>query len=110
MVRFQRSCGCSPSVATPPTGARRYLCAVEPTYRQQLSPPSFLSLRLQGGPMTDEEVRWFRESPHFAAAVALRRWDDVAKDPAAIVPGLDACIPFIAKALASSAGSQRVGS
>ena len=90
--------------------AKRYLCTVEPTYRQQLSPPSLLSLKLQGGPMTEDEVRKFRESPHFAAAVALRRWDDVAKDPAAVVPGLDAYIPLIAKALASSASSRRVGS
>ena len=86
--------------------AKRYLCSVEATYFQQLSPPSLLSLRLQGGPMTDQEVRRFRESPYFAAAVALRRWDDVAKDPAAVVPGLDAYIPFIAKALDSSPGSQ----
>jgi predicted HD phosphohydrolase len=28
--------------------AKRYLCAIDPTYRQQLSPPSLLSLRLQG--------------------------------------------------------------
>ena len=89
--------------------AKRYLCTVEPMYQKQLSPPSLLSLQLQGGPMTDDEVQRFRESPHCPAAVALRRWDDVAKDPAAVVPGLDAFVPFITKSLASSAGSQQAG-
>ena len=36
--------------------AKRYLCAVEPDYQQQLSPPSLVSLALQGGPMNGEEV------------------------------------------------------
>jgi phosphonate degradation associated HDIG domain protein len=81
--------------------AKRYLCAVEPAYLQQLSPPSVLSLALQGGPMTDEEVRQFRKSPHFEAAVALRRWDDTAKDPDAFVPGLEAYVPIIRGVLTS---------
>ncbi len=46
--------------------AKRYLCAVEPAYRQQLSRASEVSLALQGGPMTSQEVRAFRESPHAA--------------------------------------------
>jgi phosphonate degradation associated HDIG domain protein len=80
--------------------AKRYLCAVEPTYRGQLSPPSELSLVLQGGPMTDLEVRQFRESPHFAAAISLRRWDDAAKDPDAAVPGLDSYTSIVSEAQA----------
>jgi len=32
----------------------------------------------------------FARDPHARAAVALRRWDDEAKDPAATVPPLDA--------------------
>jgi phosphonate degradation associated HDIG domain protein len=89
--------------------AKRYLCAVEPSYRGQLSQPSLLSLDLQGGPMTALESTRFRESPHFAAAVSLRRWDDAAKDPAASVPGLESYIPTISDALADSPGSQRGG-
>jgi predicted HD phosphohydrolase len=60
--------------------------------------------------MNKEDVKRFRESPHFAAAVALRRWDDRAKDSTAVVAGLDAYIPFIAKALVSSRSGQRGGS
>jgi predicted HD phosphohydrolase len=60
--------------------------------------------------MTAGEVKRFQDSPCFAAAVALRRWDDAAKNPAAVVPGLDAYFPIIATVLASSQASQRAGS
>ena len=79
--------------------AKRYLCAVEPDYQEQLSPPSQLSLALQGGPMTDDEVEAFRESPHAAAAVSLRRWDDAAKDPTLAVAGLEEYLPILEEAL-----------
>lgn len=59
--------------------AKRYLCAVDAEYQQQLSGPSVLSLQLQGGPMSGAEVGEFRESPWAKAAVRLRRWDDRAK-------------------------------
>ena len=61
--------------------AKRYLCATEPGYMQRLSPPSILSLELQGGPMSADEAEAFRSHPFCAAAVALRRWDDAAKIP-----------------------------
>jgi [1-hydroxy-2-(trimethylamino)ethyl]phosphonate dioxygenase len=87
--------------------AKRYLCAVEPAYQGQLSPASLVSLALQGGPMMGGEVEAFRESPHAAGAVALRRWDDAAKDPALSVAGLDEYIPTIEEALASAALAAR---
>jgi phosphonate degradation associated HDIG domain protein len=59
--------------------AKRYLSATDPGYHGQLSPPSALSLELQGGPMTEEESRRFEGHRSFAAAVRLRRWDDAAK-------------------------------
>lgn len=80
--------------------AKRYLCAVEPEYQALLSPPSLLSLKLQGGPMTREEVDAFRASPHADGAVALRRWDDAAKDPALTVPDVESFLPHVAAALA----------
>ncbi len=82
--------------------AKRYLCAVEPAYQRQLSAPSLVSLALQGGPMTNEEVEAFRESPHAAAAISLRRWDDAAKDPTLAVAGLDEYVPILEEALACS--------
>lgn len=69
--------------------AKRYLCTKDEGYRAGLSPESQRTFRLQGGVMTDDEVREFESNPHFAAAVALRRWDDAAK-----VPGL-ATPPFL---------------
>uniref|UniRef100_A0A7C2P853 HD domain-containing protein n=1 Tax=Schlesneria paludicola TaxID=360056 RepID=A0A7C2P853_9PLAN len=71
-----------PEVAEPVrlhVAAKRYLCAVEPRYLQQLSAPSQLSLRLQGGAMSPEEVHDFERHPHAQAAVRLRHWDDAAK-------------------------------
>ena len=69
--------------------AKRYLCAVDPGYRDLLSPASLLSLELQGGPMTRAEAAEFEASPHCEAACRLRRWDDAAKDPAARPPPFD---------------------
>jgi len=66
--------------------AKRYLCAVEPGYFDRLSEASVYTLGVQGGPMSDEEVAAFEAGPHSARAVALRRWDEAAKDPDADVP------------------------
>ena len=71
-----------PRVAAPialHVAAKRYLCAVEAEYFDILSPASVASLRMQGGPMSSDETARFERLPHFAAAVALRRWDDEAK-------------------------------
>jgi phosphonate degradation associated HDIG domain protein len=87
--------------------AKRYLCAVEPEYLRRLSEPSVVSLRLQGGPMTADEVRAFRESARLADAVTLRRWDDEAKAPDLVVPGLESYVPIIEEALAASPASRR---
>jgi phosphonate degradation associated HDIG domain protein len=69
--------------------AKRYLCAVEADYHAGLSGASRRSLRLQGGPMSPDEVRRFEQEPWFRSAVAVRRWDDAAKVPGLVVPGLD---------------------
>jgi predicted HD phosphohydrolase len=69
--------------------AKRYLCAVDPAYQAALSPASQLSLRLQGGPFSPDEVRRFEQEPFGQAAVCLRRWDDAAKVEGLVVPGLE---------------------
>ena len=66
--------------------AKRYLCRVEPDYVARLSPASVHTLSLQGGPLTDGEARLFESLPYAAAAVSVRRWDDVAKDPTMDTP------------------------
>jgi gamma-butyrobetaine dioxygenase len=81
--------------------AKRYLCATEPSYFGQLSEASVYTLTVQGGPMTDAEACEFERSPHTVGAIAVRRWDDQAKDPSADVPGLDYYRPLLASLLAS---------
>jgi len=66
--------------------AKRYLCAVEPGYLGLLSAESVRTLSLQGGPMTAAEVAAFDALPHARDAVAVRRWDEAAKDPAVRPP------------------------
>jgi [1-hydroxy-2-(trimethylamino)ethyl]phosphonate dioxygenase len=69
--------------------SKRYLCAVEPAYLEELSDASRLSLDLQGGPFTPAEAEEFRRLPHAEAAVRLRRYDDIAKVPGAPTPPLE---------------------
>jgi gamma-butyrobetaine dioxygenase len=92
-----------PAAVTEPVrlhvAAKRYLCAAEPGYLALLSPASVYTLSLQGGPMTGAEAAAFAAGPHAADAVAVRRWDDAAKDPAADVPGFDSYRPLLAALL-----------
>jgi [1-hydroxy-2-(trimethylamino)ethyl]phosphonate dioxygenase len=60
--------------------AKRYLCAVDQAYHDELSEASRKSLGLQGGPMNAEETRRFEQHPHFRAAIQLRRYDDMGKE------------------------------
>lgn len=69
--------------------AKRYLCSTDPDYRKRLSPPSVLSLELQGGGMNFLEIEKFRHNPYFQAAVTLRTWDDAAKVPGMELPPLE---------------------
>lgn len=66
--------------------AKRYLCATEPGYLERLSAESVRTLALQGGPMTAERAAGFEALPFAADAVAVRRWDDEAKDPEVTPP------------------------
>ena len=66
--------------------AKRYLCATEPGYVGLLSAESVRTLALQGGPMTPEQAATFGALRFAHHAVAVRRWDDEAKDPAVTPP------------------------
>jgi phosphonate degradation associated HDIG domain protein len=79
--------------------AKRYLCAAEPDYLAGLSEASRRSLYLQGGPMSPDEMRRFELEPGFQSALAVRRWDDAAKVPGLIVPGLGHYRPCVEAAL-----------
>lgn len=81
--------------------AKRYLCAVEPSYFSKLSPVSVRSLERQGGPLTEAEVKAFESLPHFADAVRLRRYDEMGKDPDAVTPDLVYYRPYLEAGLKS---------
>jgi [1-hydroxy-2-(trimethylamino)ethyl]phosphonate dioxygenase len=72
-----------PSAVTTPIAlhvrAKRYLCAVEPSYRTGLSAGSVASLERQGGPMSPAEAQAFETEPGWREAVRVRRWDDAGK-------------------------------
>ena len=59
--------------------AKRYLCTTDATYYDGLSEASKMSLKLQGGVMSDVEQDGFEQIPYFRDALTLRRWDDMAK-------------------------------
>ena len=80
-----------PSVAQPVAlhvTAKRWRCTREPSYYEQLSLTSRDSLRAQGGLLSDEQCARFESHPGFDDAVALRAWDDSAKDPSGATDSL----------------------
>ena len=80
--------------------AKRYLCAVDPTYFSKLSEDSVVSLGLQGGPMSPAEVQDFLSNPFAQAAVRLRLLDEAAKDPMAKTPSVAHFITYVDQVLA----------
>lgn len=83
--------------------AKRYLCTVEEGYFERLSAASVQSLSVQGGPYTPAEAEVFMAQPFAAEAVALRRWDEAAKDPEMATPALESFRPMIERVIAAKA-------
>jgi gamma-butyrobetaine dioxygenase len=75
--------------------AKRFLCATEPDYVEQLSPSSVRSMEVQGGAMSAAETTDFEQTVGSTDAVALRRFDDQAKVAGLEVPGIDAYRPLL---------------
>ncbi len=59
--------------------AKRYLCTTDPTYFSQLSPASVVTLKLQGGRLSADEVASFEAEPGYRDAIVVRRCDDRGK-------------------------------
>lgn len=106
-VGYDYLCNLFPDTVTEPVrlhvDAKRYLCAADSSYYDQLSPPSVTSLHLQGGPMSQEEAAEFEANAHFQDAVSLRRWDDLAKDPERQTPPLDHYTSYLIASLTPEA-------
>ena len=61
--------------------AKRYLCSRNPQYAARLSRASTGTLAWQGGPMDADEANAFEADPLFSEILAIRQWDEMAKDP-----------------------------
>jgi phosphonate degradation associated HDIG domain protein len=68
--------------------AKRYLCATDQSYWSTLSTASKNSLIVQGGIYTPPQAAEFEAQPFSHEAVRLRRYDDLAKTPEVVTPGL----------------------
>ena len=69
--------------------AKRYLCHKNPGYLEKLSDASKVTLRFQGGPMTAGEASEFESNPYHLAILRMRSFDEAAKVPGKLVPGLE---------------------
>ena len=79
--------------------AKRYLVATDEEYVKTVSPASMLSLKVQGGPFNEDEVREFEANPYFKRAIQLRLYDEAGKVPDMAVPDFDYFRPFLEQAL-----------
>ncbi len=75
--------------------AKRYLCSVNPSYTDRLSPASVRSLAAQGAVLDVEQRLALETQPWFGDAVRIRRWDDDAKVVDAVTPPLVVYRPLI---------------
>ncbi len=79
--------------------AKRYLVATDEDYAKTVSPASMLSLKVQGGPFNEAEIREFEANPHHKRAIQLRLYDEAGKIPDMEVPDFEYYRPFLEKAL-----------
>ena len=84
--------------------AKRYLCATDPDYFGKLSPASVHTLKLQGGPMSAEEVAAFRTNRHLEAILQVRIWDEGAKAPGLATPPFEHYAPLLERVVQRHAG------
>jgi len=68
--------------------AKRYLTATNHGYMERFSPASVETLRLQGGPMTDEDLAAYGAQPELRDMPRLRSWNEMARDSAWTGPGI----------------------
>lgn len=76
--------------------AKRYLCLREPGYVDGLSEASRRSLEAQGGAFKTPEAEGFERVPGWRDAVALRRFDEIAKTSDGAHKRLDDYLPLLA--------------
>ena len=84
--------------------AKRYLCATRPDYFARLSEASVHSLKLQGGPMSGDEVAEFEKNPNLAAIIQVRHLDEAGKRPDMATPPFDHFAPMVQRVVDAHCG------
>tara|TARA_B100000902_G_C26787781_1_gene658271 strand:- start:34 stop:633 length:600 start_codon:yes stop_codon:yes gene_type:complete len=79
--------------------AKRYLCATSPDYFNKLSKASVHSLNLQGGPMSETEIKKFRTNPNLDQIIQVRYLDDAGKDPDMNTPDFWYFVPILKRVI-----------
>jgi len=77
--------------------AKRYLCRKDPSYYGSLTNASKTTLTFQGGVMTVEEAGEFEKDVDFSVIISMRKWDEEAKVPNKVVPGVESYAQLIDK-------------
>jgi gamma-butyrobetaine dioxygenase len=76
--------------------ALRYLAARDPRYQELLSAGSARVLLNSGGPLVGANYEAFDYHPWRTEALALREWDEAAKDPYAESPSISEIVSAVA--------------
>lgn len=87
--------------------AKRYLCATDPGYFQKLSTASIHSLNLQGGPMSEAELKDFEKNPNLKKILKVRLYDDAGKIPDMITPSFWHFAPLVQKMVDSHSSKEK---
>lgn len=86
--------------------AKRYLCATKPEYFSRLSEASVHSLKLQGGPMSAEEVAAFEANPNLDDIITVRYLDEAGKRPDMETPDFWHFAPMVQRIVDQHCGVQ----
>ena len=87
--------------------AKRYLCATDPEYFQKLSTASVHSLNLQGGPMSEAELKDFEKNPNLKKILKVRLYDDAGKIPDMVTPSFWHFAPLVQKMVDSHCSKEQ---
>ena len=87
--------------------AKRYLCATDPEYFQKLSTASIHSLNLQGGPMSEAELKDFEKNPNLKKILKVRLYDGAGKIPDMITPSFWHFAPLVQKMVDSHSSKEK---
>ena len=87
--------------------AKRYLCATDPEYFQMLSIASIHSLNLQGGPMSEAEIKDFEKNPNLKKILKVRLYDDAGKIPGMVTQSFWHFAPLVQKMVDSHCSKEK---